>query len=130
MLKKLKKLWVIVRFFFEDEKNLFLHLMEMKVQECLRDCEKLSVGEVEELEDMLFHIKSYYDIPKVIAELKYPQFKDVTIREISSSYKKGERDLREAEEYADYLVDVETQRAVEREFIFEHAKILSFGFEL
>ena len=31
---------------------------------------------------------------------------------------------------ASYIEDVETQRAVERDFIFEHAKVLSLGFDM
>jgi hypothetical protein len=38
--------------------------------------------------------------------------------------------LKEIEKYGDFLIDIETHRAVERDIIFDHAKALPFGFSL
>ena len=130
MLRKVKKLWIIIKYFLEDEDNLLLHLMEIKAYETLKDCASLEVRMTEEIEDLIFHIKTYYDIPLTIASTKYPDLKDVNIMEVMKAYKKGNMKWEDVLKFADFLEDVETQRAVERDLIFEEAKILSFGFKL
>ena len=130
MLKKLKKLWNILKYFFEDEDNLFLHLMEMKAYESLDDCYTLEVNMTEEIEDLIFHIKTYYDIPESIIATKYPELKGIDIPKLLKEYKAGRMDMSDVLEFADYLEEVEMQRALERDIIFEHAKTLAFGFKL
>lgn len=130
MLRKIKKLWAIVKYFFEDEDNLLLHLMEMKANETLEDCVLLEVSTTEEIEDFIFHVRTYYDIPETVASTKYPNLKGTNIPHMMKLYKKGKMNSNEVMLFADFLEDVEKQRAVERDLIFEHAKILSFGFEL
>ena len=83
-----------------------------------------------EIEDLIFHIKSYREIPKIIEETRYPEFKGMGIKEIVRRYKFKKLSLEEISKYGNFLVEVEEQRAVERDFIFEHAKILTFGFKL
>ena len=130
MLRKIKKLFIIIKYFFEDEDNLLLHLIEIKAYETLKDCVSLEVSTTEEIEDLIFHIKTYYDIPSTIASTKYPDLKDVNIPQVMKAYKKGNMEWKDILKFADFLEDVETQRAVERDLIFEEAKILSFGFKL
>ena len=131
MFKKIKKLWIILKFFFEDEDNLFLHLIEMKAMESLEDCITLGVSSTEEIEDLLFHLRLYYDIPESLIETKYPQFKGWNWQEIIKEYKRSEvLPVELVEVFSDFIIDVETERALEREIIFEHAKCLSFGFKL
>ena len=128
MLRKIKKLCAILRCFFKDEDNLFLCLFEIKAYECLDECFKLGVGSTEELEDLIFHIKAYKEIPNIIRELKYPEFKDVSLNELVKKYKNRKMSLKEVEQYGNFLLEIEENRAVERDFIFEHAKTLTFGF--
>ena len=130
MFKKIRKLLSIVKFYFEDEDNLLLYLLEIKAKETLEMCYNLGVGSTEEIEDLIFHIKSYYDIPEAIALAKYPKMQEMDIPTLIKEYKKDRLDLAEVMKFADFLEDVEKQRAVEREIIFEHAKVLSFGFRL
>jgi hypothetical protein len=130
MLKKIKKLCHIIKYFFEDEDNLLLHLMEIKAYETLEDCLELEVGLTEEVEDFIFHVRTYYDIPKALAATKYPDLKEKDVEKMMVKYRKGNMDMRDVMLLADFLEDVETQRAVERDLIFEHAKILPFGFKL
>lgn len=130
MIRKIKKLWTILRYFFEDEDNLFLHLIEEKALESLDDCATLEVSSTEEIEDLLFHLRLYYDIPDNLAETKYPQFKGLSLCEAIRDYRKNKMSPSEIEKFADFMIEVETERALEREIIFDHAKCLSFGFKL
>lgn len=130
MLRKIKKLWVLLKYFFTDEDNLFLHLMEIKAMETLEDCARMEVDMTEEVEDLIFHIRSYYDIPFNIAATSYPDLEGASIKHIIKGYDKGKASMEDVMIFADYLEDVEKQRAVERDIIFEYAKILAFGFKL
>ena len=130
MFRKIKKLCSIIKYFFEDEDNLLLHLMEIKAYESLEDCVTLEVRMTEEIEDLIFHIKTYYDIPESIAETRYPEMKDIDIPWLIKEYKSGKLDMRDVMRFADYMGEVETQRALERDIIFDHAKNLAFGFKL
>jgi hypothetical protein len=130
MLKKIKRLWKIIRYFFKDEDGLFFYLMELKAYKCLDECYKLHIRHTEELEDLIFHLKSYYSIPDVVAVTKYPEFKGISIKEAVEFYKKKKLPIEEVKRFGDYLEEIEEMRAVERDFIFDYAKILTFGFTL
>lgn len=130
MLKKLKKFGKVIKFFLKDEDMLFIYLLEQKAYESLQDCYELDISTTEALEDLIFHIKTYKEIPEVVAELKYPEFKGMSCSEIIQKYKNKKLSTEELTSYGDYLVEVEKNRAVERDFIFEHAKNLTFGFKL
>lgn len=130
MLRKIKTLCGIIRYYFEDEDTLLLYLLKKKALKCLEDCNKLEVSNVEELEDLIFHVNIYINIPVALVETKYPDFKNTSVRDVIKKFKKGMMSLKEIEKYGDFLIDVETQRAVERDIIFDHAKVLPFGFSL
>lgn len=130
MLKRFIKLLGIIRYFFEDEDTLTLYLLEKKAQECMRDCEKLSISNIEELEDLVFHIRTYLEIPRALVETKYPQFRNVSVQKIIKKFKQDKTTPKEIEKYGDFLIEVETHRSLERDIIFDHAKFLPFGFSL
>lgn len=130
MFEKTKRLLGIIKYFYKDEDTLFLYLLEKKALESMEDCAKLEVSTTEELEDLLFHINIYKEVPFALTETKYPKFKGLDVQDIIRKFKKDEMTLKEIEDYGDYLVEVETQRAVERDIIFDHAKVLPFGFSL
>lgn len=129
MLRKLRKLWLILGFYFKDSDNLILRLLEIKAYECLEGCYKLSVRDTEELEDLLFHVKTYLEIPQALIEFKYHELKGIHIRDILNKYKRNKLSNEEILKFTDFLLDVEKERALERSYIFEHAKSLNFGFE-
>ena len=128
MFRKIKKLWGIVRYFFEDEDTLLLYLLKVKAYECMNDCCRLEVSSTEELEDLVLHINSYLEVPTALVETKYPDFRGTSIQDVIKKFKGKKMSIREINTYGDFLVDVETQRAVERDIIFDHAKCLPFGF--
>ena len=129
MLGRLKKLVTILWYFCIDSDNLLLYLMYSKANEILKGCYKFSISNTEDLEDLIFHIKTYLEIPSVTAKLKYPEFKDLKIDKLLKKHKRRKLNKKEALRFTKYLQDVEKQRAVERDFIFENAKVLTFGFD-
>ena len=129
MFKRIKKLWNILKYFFKDEDSLFLHLLEIKAYEVLDSCYALDVGMTEEIEDLIFHIRSYYDIEESVIATKYPFYKGKSASELIRECQKGKMNLAQAEVLSDFLDEVENQRAIEREIIFDHAKNLTFGFK-
>ena len=130
MLRKIKKLWSIIKYYFEDEDTLLLYLLKMKATECTNDCNKLEVRNTEELEDLIFHINTYIDIPFALTETKYPEFRNTSVRDVIKKFKDNKMSLKEIEKYGDFLIDIETHRAIERDLIFDHAKSLPFGCSL
>lgn len=128
MIKKLLRLLALITYFFKDEDNLFLYLLELKARDSLKDCYNLNISKTEDLEDLIFHIRSYVSIPEALAEIKYKEFKNVSLKEIIKRCKDKSISKEEIDKYSEYLTEIEEYRAVERDSIFEHAKILSFGF--
>ena len=128
MFRKVKKLWALLKYFFTDEDNLFLHLLEMKAYETLEACFNLDVSMTEEVEDFIFHIQSYYDIEESLIETRFPQFKGKDIAKVMKEYKEGKLNEKETDDLIIFTENVERQRAVERDIILEHAKDLTFGF--
>ena len=102
----------------------------MKAEECTADCVRLDVRNTEELEDLIFHVNAYLRIPQGLIATKYPSMANTSVRNVIKKFKNNRMSLKEIERYGDFLVDVETQRAVERDIIFDHAKTLPFGFSL
>ena len=115
VLSKFLKLMKLIGWYIADSENFLLHVIEEKALDTMENCEGLGIDKVEELQDLLFHIDSYYEIPWVVKETKFP---DVELEELS------------AKEFFEFLTEVETQRAIERDFIFEHVKVLPIGFEI
>ena len=130
MIKKIKRLCGLLACFFRDEDELFFKLMEFKAYRCLDECYKLEIRQTEELEDLIFHIKTYNEIPDIVAETGYPNLKGKKIVDVVRAYKKKKLSIEEVKKYGEYLMEVEEMRAVERDFIFDYAKVLTFGFSL
>lgn len=129
MLKKLKKFIKVVYCFCTDSDNLVLYLVRLKALESLKRCYELHVKNTEELEDLLFHIKTYFELPKALVEINYKEFKNVNINKMIKKLKKDKLEKSVALRFTNFLADLEKQRAIERSFILEDMKILDFGFE-
>lgn len=130
MFRKIKKLCSIIKYYFEDEDTLFLYLLKAKALECMNDCKRLEVSSTEELEDLIFHIDTYISIPCTLVETKYPAFGNTSVQDVIKRFKNDRMSIKDIEKYGDFLIDIETHRAVERDCIFDHAKKLPFGFSL
>ena len=125
MVKRMFRFFRILWYLLFKKDYLFLYLLEDKAHSCLDDCLSLNIPNTEQLEDLIFHIRSYYEIPKVVRELKFPDMQDFNVK---SLLKKKASDV--PKEITEYLVEIEVQRAVERDIIFDLAKNLPFGFTI
>ena len=126
-----KKIWDFLKityyFFSDSEDNLIFRIMEDKAKKTLKHCKTLQISEIEELENLAFHIKVYYEIPKAVKETKFPNVKDLNLKKVLEG---DIKDLKETDEFMNYINEVELQRSIERDFVFEHAKALPFGFQI
>ena len=73
---------------------------------------KIGIGSTEEIQDLIFHIDSYLDLPNMLRKTVYEPY------------------LKNGEKLDEYFEELEKARAVEREYIFELMKKLPIGFEL
>ena len=73
---------------------------------------KIGIGCTEEIQDLIYHIDSYIDLPHMLRETVYEEY------------------LKNGEKLDEYFEELEKARAVEREYIFELMKKLPIGFEL
>ena len=133
--RKLINIPKILKSYFKNDESLFLTILEDEVNEILEKYKKLGTANTEGLEDLLFHIRSYIEIPESSKETCFKNMDNIEI-EIDNDYvrvkgPKGKLPSKdELEDYVNYLLDVEEQRAVEREFIFDHLKKVPFLFSL
>lgn len=129
MFKKIKRLCKVLYYYFTDSENLLLHLMEIKARESLKDCYDLTIGNTEELEDLIFHIRTYLNIPYALVEFKYPELEGVNVKKILKKFEQKQLTKKELQNFLEFIIDTEKQRAVERDFIFDNAKVLNLGFD-
>lgn len=109
--RKIRRVYRIIKFAIYDSNNFLLRIVEEEVHDYLKDLKDLKVRETEELEDLIFHIRAYIEIPQVLRTTVFS----------------GSLNSKQLE---DYFIQVEETRAVEREYIFELMKKLPLGFEL
>ena len=128
MLRRLKKLLGIgYRVLLGDDELLLLYFLENKALECIEDCKKMGIGDIEELENLIFHIHMYYEIPKALMEVKYSHLGN-SLKEIIKKCNSPKCPKPLISEYVNFFTDIEIQRALERDIIFDLAKNLTFGF--
>ena len=131
LLRKLIKLPKILKSYFKRDESLFLTILEDEVNEILEKYKKIGTANTEGLEDLLFHIRSYVEIPQNLKDTCFKNMDNIEI-EIDDKYVRvtgpeGKLPSKEeVEDYINYLLDVEEQRAVEREFIFDYLKKVPF----
>ena len=112
MKKRLVKLFRIIKYALVAPKYLLLYLMRAEAEDYLDTFHRMGIGNIEEVEDLIYHIDSYIELPKVLQSTTYAEY------------------LKNGEKLDEYIEDLETHRAVEREYIFEALKKLSIGFQL
>lgn len=111
MKRRLKKLYRLIKYALFDSKYFLLHIIKEEALDHLATFNRVGVGSTEDIQDLIYHIDSYIELPKTLRRTIYEPY-----------LKKGEKlDL--------YLRDLETHRAVEREYIFELMKTLPIGFQ-
>ena len=111
-MKRVRKLYRILKYLFTNKKYFTLSLLKAEAEDHLDTYYKIGVGNVEDIEDLIFHIDSYMEIPQVLQTTVFKGY------------------LEKGEKLDEYFVELEKMRAVERDYIFELAKKLPIGFEL
>ena len=134
-LRKILRIPKLLKCYLSKDKNALLALIEEEANELLKQYGDMGTCNTEGIEDLLFHIQSYYEIPEVVKQIEFPMlrninffYEDGNIRVFELGSKKPT--VEELEDYIRYIEEVERQRAVERDFIFEKVKELPLGFSL
>ena len=109
--KRVVKLWNIIKNLFLNPKYFMLYVMRAEACGMLSTFNRIGVGSTEDIQDLIFHIDSYIDLPNMLRRTVYEPY------------------LKNGEKLDEYFVELEKARAVEREYIFELAKKLPIGFE-
>ena len=112
MWKRVKRLLRIVKYAVTQPKCFILYLIKAEALGYLETFNKIGIGSTEEIQDLIYHIDSYLDLPRMLRETVYEKY------------------LQNGEKLDEYFEDLEKARAVEREYIFELMKKLPIGFEL
>lgn len=134
-IKRLPRLIKLLQSYLMKDENALLILIEDEAKYVLKRYEEMGICNVEEIEDLLFHINSYSEIPQVVRDTEFPDIKEARFIFEKGCLKAvelgGEKpSAAEIERYILYTEEVEKQRAVERDFIFEKVKNLPLGFLL
>lgn len=109
-MNKIFKVLRIVKYAIFDSENFLLRILEEETKDYLKYFAKLKVVNTEDFEDLLYHIKSYIDLPETLKSTLYDSGNKYNLVE--------------------YIEDLEKLRAVERDYIFELVKDLPLGFKL
>ena len=112
MLKRARRLLRIVKYAVAQPKCFILYLIKAEALEHLKVFNKIGIGSTEEIQDLIYHIDSYIDLPHMLRETVYEEY------------------LKNGEKLDEYFEELEKARAVERDYIFELMKKLPIGFEL
>lgn len=131
-IKRLPRLIKLLQSYLMKDENALLALIEDEAKDVLKRYEKMGICSTEEIEDLLFHIKSYSEIPQVVRDIEFPDIKEAKFIFEKGYLKaievgKDKPSIAEIEKYILYVEEVEKQRAVERDFIFEKVKNLPLG---
>lgn len=133
ILRKLFKLPKLLKCYFSKDRNALLALLEDEAQKLLKQYGEMGVCNIEGIEDLLFHIRTYHEIPEMLRATEFPMLKNIKFFFENGDigvFRLGHKrpTVEELEEYIKYIEEVERQRAVERDFIFEKAKELPLEF--
>ena len=132
-LKKLVRLPKFIKCYLSKDESVLLTLIEEEANNLLEQYGRMGTCNIEGIEDLLFHIKSYSEIPEVVKQIEFPNMKEINLFYEDGSirvFELGSRkpSIEDLEVYIKYIEEVEKQRAVERDFIFEKVKELPLGF--
>lgn len=89
-------------------------LLKLEVEDYLKYHCDIGTRRIEELQDLLFHINSYIEIPETVKVTMFPSLPEDAFNTFPLKY-------------AEYLEEVEKQRAVERFYIIDSLKYFPFN---
>ena len=111
MKRECKKLFRLIKCALFNSKYFLLNLIKEEALDHLSTFNKCGVGSTEDIQDLIYHIDSYIELPNILRKTVYEPY------------------LKNGEKLEEYFQDLETHRAVERDYIFELMKRLPIGFE-
>lgn len=131
--KKLLKLPRLIKCYLSTNKSSLLLLIEEEAKDLLKQYGSIGTCNTEGIEDLLFHIRTYNEIPEIVKQTEFSTLGNLEVVYRNGSlkvFKNGNTvpTSKEIELYVKYLEEIEKQRAVERDFIFEKVKELPLGF--
>ena len=112
MKRTIKKILKLLKYAVTKRKYFLLYLIREEALEHLNTFNKIGVGYTEDIQDLIYHIDSYINLPQILQNTTYKGY------------------LEKGEMFEEYFQDLETHRAVERDYIFELMKHLPIGFQL
>lgn len=111
-MKRVLKILRLLKCALFNSKYFLLNVIKEEAKQHLKTFNKIGVGMTEDIQDLIYHIDSYIELPKVLQNTTYKGY------------------LEKGEMFEEYFHDLETHRAVERDYIFELMKRLPIGFQL
>lgn len=129
--KKIFRVILIIHAYLFKNECAFLRIVEQEALDYLDSCRETNIRNTEEIEDLVFHIRAYFEIPTT---LRNTMFSDIP-KGIKFQVKKdllflSQRYKNLMKRYVEYLTEVEKQRAVERLCILECMKSFPFSMAL
>lgn len=112
MKRVVKKLFKLIKYAFTKRKYFLLYFIREEALDHLCTFNKIGVGMTEDIQDLIYHIDSYINLPEMLQNTTYKGY------------------LENGERFQEYFEELEQLRAVEREYIFELMKTLPIGFQL
>jgi len=127
LFKKIFRVVLIIQGYLLKNECSFLRILEEEAMDYLESCSRIGVRNTEEIEDLIFHIRAYKDVPKI---LRSTVFTDIP-KEVETKMKRDivfllKRDESLLHRYTEYITEIEKQRAVERLYIIECMKSFPF----
>ena len=111
MKREIKKFFRLLKCALFNSQYFLLNIIKEEALSHLATFNKCGVGCTEDLQDLIYHIDSYIELPQILQNTVYKGY------------------LEKGEKFEEYFQDLETHRAVERDYIFELMKRLPIGFE-
>ena len=111
MKRECKKFFRLLKCALFNSKYFLLNVIKEEALSHLETFNKVGVGSTEDIQDLIYHIDSYIELPQILQSTTYKGY------------------LEKGEKLDEYFEDLETHRAVERDYICELMKNLPIGFE-
>ena len=101
----------LIKYAVTKRKYFLLYIIRDEARDYLKTFGKIGVDYTEDIQDLIYHINSYIELPQILQKTVYEPY------------------LKNGEMLEEYFHDLETHRAVERDYIFDLMKRLPIGFE-
>ena len=74
-MKRVRKLWKLIKcILFKNNKYFLLNIIKEEALEHLKTFNKVGVGSTEDIQDLIYHIDSYIDLPNMLRRTIYEPY--------------------------------------------------------